>query len=818
MKRQVGQIIAGAAALSALSLLLVSCAGNPEKAKLEYLKKGDAYMTQKKYSSAVIEYRNALKVDPRYTDAYFQLAKADMAQANIDYGANKTDATIEDLKGAYGAIGQAISLDPTRVDLRIARAVMIVKYDPHNYPQASDDLNYVLKQDPKNADAYRGLGTLFMKQNQYDQALQEFSKAAAIDPKDATSQVYMGVANLKLLHPDDAELNFKKAIEIDPHAGPAYVELAELYLQQKNPAQAEQTLSSGISALPSADGLYVALAEIYVQQKEFAQAEQTLQSGIKANSTAIPLYLQLATLLKDEGKHSDAVNTLTSLLDQMPKSVDAAVAAGSFYTSGNMNDLAVDVYQQALARNPGNLILEQHLEDVYLNEGQTDQAAALDADMLKQSPNDVLARTDQGRLLMAQGKVSDAVNTLQIVSSQAAASPEAHYYLAMAYLQSNNPAQANSELQQALAQANNAKTVDASNIARLALGRLVQLNLGQGKYSVAQLYAQELVKDTPASPLAHMLLGDALWNLGQAKNAEQEYTTAQKLAPTDPSVEASVAMFYARERKLPEAESQLKSAMQASPSSLAVLNAYADVLVSEKKTQQANALASQFVTKNPNDAGGHFVMARLYLLDKNDAGALSETKECLRLDPKNVDAYLQLGQIYQNQGNNAAAVQAYLQGSQLSPSSAPILTKIGDLYSSEGNVSNAIEEYQKALNIDPTFAIAANNLAWVYAEQGQNLDVALGLAQKAKAEEPNAPSISDTLAWVMFRKGDYAGAVPLLQECIRKVPNDAQFHYHLGMALVSDGKKSAGKTELQAALQMKLDSQDAAQARKALSQ
>jgi uncharacterized protein HemY len=53
---------------------------------------------------------------------------------------------------------------------------------------------------------------------------------------------------------------------------------------------------------------------------------------------------------------------------------------------------------------------------------------------------------------------------------------------------------------------------------------------------------------------------------------------------------------------------------------------------------------------------------------------------------------------------------------------------------------------------------------------------------------------------------------------VKKVPDSAQFHYHLGMVLVADGQKTEGKKELQAALQMKLDSADAEQARKALSQ
>ena len=110
-------------------------------------------------------------------------------------------------------------------------------------------------------------------------------------------------------------------------------------------------------------------------------------------------------------------------------------------------------------------------------------------------------------------------------------------------------------------------------------------------------------------------------------------------------------------------------------------------------------------------------------------------------------------------------------------------------------------------------------MAWVDAEEGKDLDVALGMAQKAISLMPDVPGVSDTLAWVMYKKGNYGGAIPLLEACVKKVPDSAQFRYHLGMALMASGQKSRGKTELQAALQTnQLTTSDLAQAKRALEQ
>ena len=93
-------------------------------------------------------------------------------------------------------------------------------------------------------------------------------------------------------------------------------------------------------------------------------------------------------------------------------------------------------------------------------------------------------------------------------------------------------------------------------------------------------------------------------------------------------------------------------------------------------------------------------------------------------------------------------------------------------------MATARKHYEQALAINPNFAIAASNLAWVYTKQGGNLDVALGLAQKAKQLMPELDSITDTLAWVQYKKGSYISAKPLLQECVRKAPQYAPYHYH----------------------------------------
>jgi tetratricopeptide (TPR) repeat protein len=90
--------------------------------------------------------------------------------------------------------------------------------------------------------------------------------------------------------------------------------------------------------------------------------------------------------------------------------------------------------------------------------------------------------------------------------------------------------------------------------------------------------------------------------------------------------------------------------------------------------------------------------------------------------------------------------------------------------------------YRKALAIDPDYSLANNNLAYLMLQHGGNVDVALSLAQTARLRMPEDPHVADTLAWAYCQKGAYATAIELLKQALQKAPDDATYHYHIGLA------------------------------------
>ena len=162
------------------------------------------------------------------------------------------------------------------------------------------------------------------------------------------------------------------------------------------------------------------------------------------------------------------------------------------------------------------------------------------------------------------------------------------------------------------------------------------------------------------------------------------------------------------------------------------------------------------------------------------------------------------------------ALDAYQKALALQPSSTTLNNAVGDAYLQKGDLKSAGKYFQAALSENAHDPIAANNLAWVYAQQGDNLDMALSLATQAKQIAPEMNSVNDTLAWIQYKKGNYQVSVSFAEDAVRRAPDNPNFRYHLGMALSGAGDKDRARTELQKALSLNLKGADAADAQKTL--
>jgi tetratricopeptide (TPR) repeat protein len=81
---------------------------------------------------------------------------------------------------------------------------------------------------------------------------------------------------------------------------------------------------------------------------------------------------------------------------------------------------------------------------------------------------------------------------------------------------------------------------------------------------------------------------------------------------------------------------------------------------------------------------------------------------------------------------------------------------------------------------------------------------------------PDSVSSADTLAYAYYKKGIYDMSIDLLEDAIKKVPNNATCQYHLGLAYEKSNKRAEATAHLKRAVEIAPNSSIANDARRAL--
>jgi tetratricopeptide (TPR) repeat protein len=105
---------------------------------------------------------------------------------------------------------------------------------------------------------------------------------------------------------------------------------------------------------------------------------------------------------------------------------------------------------------------------------------------------------------------------------------------------------------------------------------------------------------------------------------------------------------------------------------------------------------------------------------------------------------------------------------------------------------------RKLIRIKPDHAHAYNALGYSFAERNLRLGEAEQLIVKALELAPDDPFIIDSMGWVLFRKGDNAGALTQLQRAYSIRP-DPEIAAHLGEVLWTLGRRDEAKRTWQEA-------------------
>ena len=724
---------------SAIALLCVcvalgsaACSRDVEKAKREYVQRGDDYIKNKNVDAAIIEYRNAIQRDPRFAEAYQKLATAYLTRGDGSEALRASVTAADLLPNADEAqlqAGELLLLSGQFVDARV-RA------------------QKVLGRSANNVRARVLLGNATAGLKDIDSAIQQFEEAIRLDPNQ--SGIYMGLAALKASQGDReaAERTFKQAVETDPKSVTARLALAQFYWSTERFEEAEKTLKAAHDAIPDNARTNMALAVFYQATRRAAEAEPFLRAAVQADPSP-----RTRTVLADYYIARNRIADAKPLLEPLAKdrrfgALASLRLAGIAQIEGRPED-ALQIIDATLTTQPKNATVLAAKADLLRQQRKFDDATKVADQALAVNPASTEAHFVRGRALMAQGRLDQAEQAF------------------------NNALKANPR----------------AEAARVELARLKLRN----DATEAGRLAAQVVEANPGNLTARLTMARAHVQKQEYTQAKQILDELTRVAPKAAPVHTLMGTLLVRQRDLVGARAAFTRALEIDPMDLESLEGITTLDFSTKQQAAAIARLEALLPRAGSNPGVLTIAAKAYAAARDFGAAERLLVKAIELDPSSLGAYKTLGGVYIAQKRIGEARAQLVKAASREEKPVGVLTVIGMLDLMENRIPSAQEQFEKVLKMDPQAGVAANNLAWIYAEHGGSLDIALQMAKSAETQLPNEAEVSDTLGWIYFKKGLYPQSIVALQRSVQLDPKNANSIYHLALAHEKSGDRAEAR-------------------------
>ena len=725
----------------AVTVVLILALAACSKSAADYVASGDAHAAGGRLREAVIEYRNAVQQDPRLGDVRLKLAKT---FEQLGEGGNAAREYV-----------RAADLLPENAEAQLKAGTFLLLGG--QFEDARTRAEKALAADPKLTDAIILKANAMANLKDVDGAIREMEEALKVHPDEPRMRGSLGALELAKGNTADAEREFRRAIEIDPKNVNGHLALAEFLLRTKRPSDAEQALRAAHTLEPKNLLANRSLAVFYAVTNRAAEAEPYLKT-IAAITTDGSGALALADYYLAMGRLADARQVIDGLSANDALFSETRRRLAAILYAEKKPAEAQKALDDLLAKTPTDadaLLLRARLEQL---ERRPEDALRSAQAALKANPNLVAAHYLQGELHEAAGRVDEAIAAFQEVLRL-------------------NPGVAGAQLE--LARLNLAKT-------------------GGAAASVG--YSEQVLARQAGNPMARLTLVRGLLLQGNVARAEREAQTLMTRFPNAPAVHAEMGNVMVAKRDLAAARGHYEKALSIDANQVDALAGLVTLDLAARRVDAAKARVTARLSERPDDPRLIELLARVAMAANDVAGAETELRRLIQIAPDRLSAYSLLAQTYvrQRRLDEARNELAVIAAKQKKPVGAE--TMIGMLYEQQGRAGEARKMYEQVLAYEPRAAVAANNLAWMMAEGGDNLDLALRYAQTAKSILPDQPEVSDTLAWVYYKKDLAALAVEPLQHAIAQDPKNAEYHYRLGLVYLKTGDAARAKQALEQAL------------------
>ncbi len=333
-----------------------------------------------------------------------------------------------------------------------------------------------------------------------------------------------------------------------------------------------------------------------------------------------------------------------------------------------------------------------------------------------------------------------------------------------------------------------------------------------GRADSAITLLQPIASEKPRSDAA-ALLGELYFQSGQMDSA---YSTLQPLDEGD-STDVRVLYYLGgaalNKDLLDEAERYYRQLMEHHTDILGGYFGLGVVLRRQERYRDAIAILSQGVQHFPEESELYEHLGINYYFAGQQDSAWKHLDQAYAID-STLTGYYNLAITLRNKEMPEEAVAVLSRAKQVYPAEAGLYEQLGISYYAQQRYQEAKHHLQRTLSMEPDLLrpkhflafvydqlgrqdsaevmykellqevpdepLYLNNLAYLYAVQGKNLEIALEYVKKALERAPNNASYLDTMGWVYYKMGQYEEAREYISEALNQDSTNAEVLDHMG--------------------------------------
>ncbi|NQV55915.1 MAG: tetratricopeptide repeat protein [Rhodospirillales bacterium] len=485
---------------------------------------------------------------------------------------------------------------------------------------------------------------------------------------------------------------------------------------------------------------------------------------------------------------------------------------------------AIEFYQNALKRFPGNRDIQRRIITLLVAEGRINDALPL----ARQLPDQKAGNGNNlSLILVALGNIQSG--NLASADKILAGMPKSGLDLFILPLMRAWTLVGLKRYDDALAQLDTGEQNRAFTILFGAHTALI-IELAGSAVKAERHYKDAIGQRRQPNLRLTQLYGNYLERAGRQDDAKSLYDTYQKAHPASTLLAADYKRLKSGAKPSPmiagasdgaaEALFSLSGSVQEQNAGQAILFAQmavylkpdftiARLLIAETlESSERHAAAIDEYRKVAKDPAYAWT-ARLRIADNFDSQdnvdeAVHELRSMARENTERYDALIRMGDILRRRKRYREATRAYADAKSRIPvlqsQHWALLYTNGIANERIKNWPQAEADFLKALELSPDQPFVLNYLGYSWVEQGKNLDRARKMIETAVKMRPRDGYIVDSLGWVLFRLGDIKGAVKHLERAVVLRPEDPTVNDHLGDVYWKVGRRNEARFQWERAL------------------